>query len=158
MSLTYVKLQDLHFFKTQLFDREIARCVSRIYRQILTRELRVRGRGVSPGQGRFSGMRGMNSRGVGVLRGEGHDVTRGKGFSLAREHDITREGVTTMWCSYCDDGVALGIAESREGLSSILNRKIDTIRKDLRSLLIEAWSYTKRRLDDTRWEERDNTR
>jgi len=30
---------------------------------------------------------------------------------------------------YCDDGVALGIAESREGPSKIMNRKIDTIRE-----------------------------
>jgi len=42
----------------------------------------------------------------------------------------------------CDDGVVLGIAESRESPSTIVNHKIDTIREDLRSL----WS----KLDDTR--------
>jgi len=56
----------------------------------------------------------------------------------------------------CDDGLALGIAESQERPSKIVNRKIDMIRDDLRSSLIGAWRYAKRRLDDTQRGKRDD--
>jgi len=50
-----------------------------------------------------------------------------------------------------DDGVALGIAESRESPSTIVNHKIDTRRFE--ELMIEAWRYAKRKRDDTQDED-----
>jgi len=55
-------------------------------------------------------------------------MARRSRFLHYRIDDIKLDNVIAM---HCDDGVALGIAESRESSSTIRNRKIDMIHDDL---------------------------